>query len=189
MNPMTKPPHLAQRHLSQVVVIDVQQKLCAAMPADEAVTVVRNIGILLQAAALLDVPPLYTEQYPQGLGPTVDALQPWLGNVPRIEKTVFSCWQAPGFRQHLTTDRPQVILTGMEAHICVLQTALDLQAHGHQVIIAADAVLSRRSAHRENALQRMMQAGVIVSNTESIVFEWLGAAGSDAFKQISKLIR
>jgi nicotinamidase-related amidase len=180
---------IAQRHLSQLVVIDVQEKLCAAMPAEEAQAVIRNIGILLQAAALLDVPPLYTEQYPQGLGPTLESLQPWLGQVPRIEKTVFSCWQAPGFRQHLTSDRPQVILSGMEAHICVLQTALDLQAHGHQVIIAADAVLSRRSAHRDNALQRLTQAGVIVSNTESIVFEWLGAAGSDAFKQISKLIR
>jgi len=186
---VTKLPDIAQRHLCQLVVIDVQQKLCAAMLADEAETVVRNLGILLQSAQLLDVPSLYTEQYPQGLGATVDALQPWLGNVPRIEKTVFSCWQAPGFRQHLTGDRPQIILTGMEAHICVLQTALDLQAHGHQVIIAADAVLSRRHANKENALQRLMQAGVIVSNTESIVFEWLGAAGSDAFKQISKLIR
>jgi len=186
---VTKLPDIAQRHLCQLVVIDVQQKLCAAMLADEAETVVRNLGILLQSAQLLDVPSLYTEQYPQGLGATVDALQPWLGNVPRIEKTVFSCWQAPGFRQHLTGDRPQIILTGMEAHICVLQTALDLQAHGHQVIIAADAVLSRRHANKENALQRLMQAGVIVSNTESIVFEWLGAAGSDAFKQINKLIR
>ncbi|MCB5208139.1 isochorismatase family protein [Methylovorus mays] len=186
---MTQPSYLSQRHLSQVVVIDVQQKLCAAMPAEEAERVVRNIGILLQAAALLEIPRLYTEQYPQGLGPTLQALQPWLGDVPRIEKTVFSCWQAPGFRQHLTSDRPQVILTGMEAHICVLQTALDLQAHGHQVIVAADAVLSRLGLHRDNALQRLLQAGVIVSNTESIVFEWLGAAGSDAFKQISKLIR
>lgn len=186
---MTKPPYLAQRHLCQVVVVDVQQKLSAAMPADEAEAMIRHIGILLQAARLLDVPSLYTEQYPQGLGATLEALQPRLGNAPRIEKTVFSCWQAPGFRQHLTSDRPQIILTGMEAHICVLQTALDLQAHGHQVMIAADAVLSRRNAHKENALQRLMQAGVIVSNTESIVFEWLGAAGSDAFKQISKLIR
>ncbi|MCB4809885.1 isochorismatase family protein [Methylovorus menthalis] len=186
---MSKPPFLAQRHLSQVVVIDVQEKLCAAMPAEEAQTVVRNIGILLQAAALLEVPRLYTEQYPQGLGPTLETLLPWLGDVPRIEKTVFSCWQAPGFRQHLTSDRPQVILTGMEAHICVLQTALDLQAHGHQVIVAADAVLSRQTLHRDNALQRLSQAGIIVSNTESIAFEWLGAAGSDAFKQISRLIR
>ncbi|HWU34998.1 MAG TPA: isochorismatase family protein [Methylovorus sp.] len=186
---MNKPALIAQRHLSQVVVIDVQQKLCAAMPAEAAQTMLRNIGILLQAAALLDVPSLYTEQYPQGLGPTMEALQPWLEKTPRVEKTVFSCWQAPGFRQHLTSDRPQIVLAGMEAHICVLQTALDLQAHGHQVIIAADAVLSRQIAHRDNALQRLLQAGVMVSNTESIVFEWLGAAGSDAFKQISKLIR
>jgi nicotinamidase-related amidase len=180
---------IARRDHSQLVVIDVQEKLAAAMPADAMQAVARNCGILLQAAALLEIPALYTEQYPKGLGQTVIELMPWLTPDMRVEKTVFSCCAEPRFCRQLTSDRPQVILAGMEAHICVLQTALELQQMGRQVFVAEDAVLSRDLANKANALARLRHAGVIVSNTESIVFEWLGRAEGEAFKQISQLVR
>lgn len=180
---------LAVQESSQLVIIDVQEKLAAAMQAEPLAQLVRNCGILLQAAALLEIPRLYTEQYPKGLGPTVEALAPWLDASARIEKTAFSCAEVPAFRSQLTSDKPQLILAGMEAHICVLQTAIGLQQLGHQVIVAEDAVLSRNPEHKRNALLRLHQAGIMVSNTESIVFEWLGRAEGDAFKAISRLIR
>lgn len=180
---------LANHPLSQLVMIDVQEKLAAAMAEEQLATLVRNSDILLQAAQLLDVPVMYTEQYPQGLGQTLDTLREKLSNAPRIEKTAFSCFAVPAFREQLQADKSQIVLAGMEAHICVLQTALQLQQAGYQVIIAEDAVLSRSPANKANALARLRQAGIIISNTESIVFEWLGNAEGAAFKEISRLVR
>lgn len=180
---------IVQRDSSQLVIIDMQVRLAAVMPTDAMQAVTKNCGILLQSAALLEIPIIYTEQYPKGLGATVSDLMSWLTANMRVEKTVFSCSEEPKFCRQLTSDRPQIILAGMEAHICVLQTALQLQDMGRQVFVAEDAVLSRNAAHKTNALHRLRQAGVIVSNTESIIFEWLGRAEGDAFKQISRLIR
>lgn len=182
-------PHLADRNRSQLVLVDIQEKLCAAMPADGLTDVLKHCAILLQAAALLEIPCLYTEQYPKGLGPTHGALMPWLTQAPRIEKTAFSCLAVPAFRTRLIADRTQIVLVGMEAHICILQTALDLLHDGYQVIVLEDAVLSRNPVNRSNALARLRAAGVIVSTTESTVFEWLNCAEGDAFKQISRLVR
>ncbi|MCB5190763.1 isochorismatase family protein [Methylobacillus arboreus] len=181
--------HLAIREQSQLVIVDVQEKLAAAMAEDAIASLARNCGILLQAAGLLEIPVIYTEQYPKGLGSTLAEFSPWLEKAARVEKTAFSCHAVPAFRSQLTRDRPQLVLAGMEAHICVLQTALQLQQHGHQVIVAEDAVLSRHPANKANALQRLQQAGVVVSNTESIVFEWLEKAEGDAFKAISRLVK
>lgn len=183
------PALTSERQASQLVVIDVQDKLCGAMPPDALESVLKNCGILLQAARLLEIPAVVTEQYPQGLGPTRAELIPFLDDVPRVEKTCFSCCDETAFRSRLSGDRRQIILAGMESHICVLQTALQLQGLGKQVFVAEDAVLSRNPAHKANALARLRQAGVIVSNTESVVFEWLKVAGGDAFRQISRLIR
>lgn len=180
---------VSRRNQSQLVVIDVQEKLAAAMPADAMQAVAKNCGILLQAAALLEIPVLHTEQYPQGLGHTLPELKPLLAAAAAIEKTVFSCCEEPRFCRQLTGDRPQVILAGMEAHICVLQTALQLQQMGRQVFVVEDAVLSRSAANKLNALKRLRHAGVVISNTESVVFEWLGRAEGEAFKQISRLVR
>jgi nicotinamidase-related amidase len=182
-------PAICVRGLSQLAIVDVQEKLCAAMPAEALQAVVKNCGILLQAALLLEIPLVHTEQYPKGLGPTLAAFAPWLGNVTAVEKTCFSCCDESAFRTRLHRDRSQIVLAGMEAHICVLQTALQLQESGRQVFIVEDAVLSRRDAHKQNALVRLRQAGIIVTNTESVVFEWLKVAEGDAFKQISKLVR
>jgi len=93
------------------------------------------------------------------------------------------------FSRQLTRDRSQMVLVGMEAHICVLQTALDMLAVGKQVLVAEDAIISRNPTHKENAIARMREAGCIISNTESIMFEWLSKAEGDAFKAISQLIR
>jgi len=180
---------LAHRAQSQLVIVDVQEELCGVMAPEALQAVVKNCGILLQAAQLLDIPRLYTEQYPKGLGATLPELMALLPASGRVEKTVFSCSEEPTFCSKLTTDKPQVILAGMEAHICVLQSALGMQQMGRQVFVAEDAVLSRSPANKANALHRMRQAGIIISNTESIVFEWLKVAEGDAFKQISRLIR
>jgi nicotinamidase-related amidase len=182
-------PLTSQRVLSHLAIIDVQNKLCAVMLEESLKDMLKNCAILLQAAALLEIPALYTEQYPKGLGITHSELAPWLEKKPRIEKTAFSSCDEPRFCLQLTSDRPQVVLAGMEAHICILQTALALQDMGRQVFVAEDAVLSRSASNKANALSRLHHAGVIVSNTESIVFEWLGKAEGDAFKQVSRLIR
>ena len=177
---------IAARHLSQLVVVDVQEKLAAAMPAGDLQLLVKHCGILLQATALLEIPVLHTEQYPKGLGPTLPELAI---TGAAIEKTAFSCCAEPRFCRQLTGDRPQVVLAGMEAHIYILQTALALQADGRQVFVVEDAVLSRNAVNKANAMSRLRHAGVVVTNTESVVFEWLGKAEGDAFKQISRLVR
>jgi len=182
-------PHTSQRNLSHLIIIDMQIKLASAMDADAMQSVSKNCGILLQAAKLLDIPALYTEQYPRGLGATLSELEAFLTDIPKVEKTTFSCSDEPKFKRHLTSDRPQLILAGMEAHICVLQTALSLVGTNHQVFVVEDAIISRSPANKANAIQRLLKAGCMISNTESVVFEWLKVAEGDAFKQISRLIR
>jgi nicotinamidase-related amidase len=174
--------------LSQLILIDLQTRLLSAMPQEAMQTVIRNCGILAQAATMLEVPVIVSEQYPKGLGNTVPELLAFLPNIKPVEKLTFSCMAEPKFSRQLTRDHSQVVIAGMEAHICVLQTALDLQ-NSKQVFVAEDAIISRNPANKANALARMREAGCIISNTESIVFEWLGKADSDAFKAISLLIR
>ncbi len=186
---MSLAPLKLQVTSSQLVLLDMQVKLASAMPVDAMADVVKNCGILLQAAKILDVPLIVTEQYPQGLGHTLPELTALLPACNPVEKIAFSCVNEPKFNRQLTRDHAQVVLSGMEAHICILQTALDLLAAGKQVFIAEDAVISRSYANKANAIARMRDAGCVISNTESIVFEWLGMAGSDAFKTISKLVR
>ncbi len=177
-----EPAKLVRAADSALVVIDLQERLAAAMPSRESV--VRAAGILLDAAACLDIPVLFTEQYPKGLGSTVAevAIKLPKGST-RIEKTAFSASAA------LPLTRPQVVLAGMEAHVCVLQTAIELAAAGREVFVVADAVCSRAEANYSNALARLRAAGVVVTNTESVLFEWLHDAAHEQFRTISKLIR
>ena len=184
-----KPSLISQAAYSQLVIVDVQEKLVAVMDPATMPQVMNNCAILLQASTLLDIHAIYTEQYPKGLGATSRELLTLLSANQRVEKTVFSCSDEPTFNRKLTGDRPQIVLAGMEAHICILQTALALHAQGRQVFVAEDAVISRNAENKTNALERLRQAGVIVSNTESILFEWLGKAEGETFKKISKLIR
>ena len=179
----------ARASLSQLILIDIQTRLSSVMQQDAMHAVIKNSGILAQAAALLEVPVIVTEQYPSGLGNTLPELLELLPNAKPIEKITFSCMAEPKFSRHLTRDHSQIVLAGMEAHICILQTAIDLIAAGKQVLVVEDAIISRNPANKDNALARMRDAGCIITNTESTVFEWLGRADGDAFKAISKLVR
>jgi nicotinamidase-related amidase len=185
---MTQVASKADRNQCQLVIVDMQTKLSSVMN-EHIAEVVKNCAILLQSAALLEIPSIITEQYPKGLGPTVPELSPYILGKKIVEKTAFSCCGEPTFSAQLLGDRTQVVLAGMEAHICVLQTALDLLAQGKTVFVLEDAVISRKPENKRNALNRMREAGVIISNTESWVFECLKVAQGDTFKKISQLIR
>lgn len=174
---------------SQLIIIDVQTKLCAVMPAVEMQTVIKNTNILLQAAHHLQVPVLVTEQYPQALGATMPEIAQHFSAIKPIEKMAFSAYAEPKFKAQCQRDKSQIILAGLETHICVLQTALDLMAQGKQVIVVEDAVISRNVDNKRNAINRLANAGCIITNTESVVFEWLGHAKHEAFKEIAKLIK
>ncbi|MBL1319526.1 MAG: hydrolase [Methylophaga sp.] len=174
---------------SLLVLIDIQQRLLSAMPEHAGEAMVHQAAVLGQAANKLNIPVMVTEQYPEGLGETVEALQSQVSFPEKIEKTCFSCADSNNFMSSLrTSHRRQVILTGMETHICVLQTALALIAQGFQVFVVEDAICSRTQQNQDNALHRLRQAGVIITNTESVLFEWLSDAKHPAFKTLSKLI-
>jgi nicotinamidase-related amidase len=182
---------LAAADDSALVVIDTQTRLNGAMAAACAHEPVENGARLLSAASILGVPVLHTEQYPKGLGPTAPEVVAALPQTRlAFEKTCFSCYAAPGFAEGCRAlGRRQMILFGIEAHVCVLQTAFDLRAAGYQVFVVADAVCSRQTINRDNALARMRHAGVIVTNTESVLFEWVGDAQHASFKRIAALMK
>ena len=174
---------------SHLVIIDTQTRLTAAMKEPVREQVIANSSRLCQAATLLDIPITHTEQYPQGLGETEPALQTYLAS-EAIEKTSFSCCKTEPFPSRLAQERRrQIVLCGMESHVCVLQTAMHLKQLGYQVFVVEDAVCSRHKHHHKNALQRLHQAGIVVSSTESTLFEWLQNASHEHFKVISRLIR
>lgn len=180
---------LANLDSCQLVVIDMQTKLATAMPAESMTAVVKQTQIMLQAVQMLAMPTLFTEQYPQGLGHTIPELIASISPAIVIEKTAFSACAEPKFNAKLSRDKSQVVLLGMEAHICVLQTALDLLANHKQVFVLEDAVISRNPANKANAIARMRDAGCVITNTESVLFECIGNAQHEAFKAIAKLIR
>lgn len=173
-----------------LVVVDVQERLFNAMDAERRDDMVANVKTLVSAARRLDVPVLVTEQYPKGLGRTLPELRSLLGDTPPFEKTAFSCCGADGFMDRIRAlGADHVILTGIEAHVCVLLTALDLLTRGLRVSIVADAVCSRRPANLEIGLGQARQASAVVTATETVVFQLLGGADSDAFRELSKLLR
>lgn len=176
---------------SVLVVIDLQQRLGDAMPGKVLNRVILNSTLLAKAAGLLDLPVLHTEQYPRGLGATHPTVGDALPVTTRtFTKTVFSCAGVPEFMAALAaTSRRQVVLAGMEAHICVLQTAFDLRAAGCEVFVVEDAICSRRLENYQNALDRLRQCGVQVVSAESVVFEWMRDATHPHFKTIQALLR
>jgi nicotinamidase-related amidase len=174
---------------SSLLIVDVQDRLLPAMA--DGNSVVARTKILQAAAKELDVPVAISEQYPKGLGHTVTELN---NNEAKVfEKLAFSCWRDDTMRDHFITlhesGRPQVIVTGIEAHVCVLQTAMDLAQAGFATYVVADAVASRKQQSADLAFGRMAGAGIQVVNTEMVVFELLGKAGSPAFKTLSALIK
>jgi len=169
-----------------LVVVDVQERINAVMADQHHVP---RLAVLVRAFQALDLPVLVTEQYPKGLGNTIPELAAIAGGTPLV-KDSFSCSGDTAFVAALERLRPrQVLLTGIETHVCVAQTALDLLHAGYQVQIPHDAVNSRRSADRKWALHRLQQAGAIISSTESALFELLDRCGTEDFRTISKLIK
>jgi nicotinamidase-related amidase len=179
------------RNDAVLVVIDVQERLMAVI--HERFEVERNIERLIRGAHLLGVPVIVTEQYAKGLGPTVEPLRRTLeetsGYRP-IEKECFSaCGSKPFSAQLGALDRRQVLLAGVETHVCVYQTARDLLSEGRAVSIVADAMSSRTPRNRDLGLQRMTADGARLSSTEMALFELLGVAGTEEFRAISKLVK
>jgi nicotinamidase-related amidase len=177
------------RESAQLVVVDVQEKLCRAMDPQVLEKLTGNISILIDTAAELGLPAVATEQYVKGLGETLPVLKEKL-TTPALEKMTFSCCGGDGFMETLAaTGRRQVILTGMETHVCVLQTALELLSSGYVVHLVTDAVMSRRKENWNTALKTMTAAGAVLTTTESVVFQLLRVAGTEEFKKLSKLVR
>lgn len=175
---------------SLLLVVDVQERLSAAMGQDELQRVVKNSGILLESAHALHVPVIVTEQYVKGLGPTVSALKEKTRSATFHEKLSFSCCGNEDFMSQLRkSGRRQIVVCGMETHVCVQQTVLDLLHEGFIVHVVSDAVMSRAPANRDTALEAMTLAGAVPTSTESVVFQWLKVAGTEVFKQISKLVK
>jgi nicotinamidase-related amidase len=180
--------HAAQMSAADtgLLVIDVQDKLLPKIPGAEALTL--NIAFLIDAARLLDMPVQATEQYPKGLGPTVPELARRLPERP--DKTAFSSCAVPSVVETFhRAARPKVVLAGIETHVCVLHTALDLLALDFRVFIAADAVGARYRIDHDTALRRLEQAGAVLTTAEGCAFEWVGGAGHGRFKEISRLVQ
>ena len=179
---------LVDRARSQLLIVDVQERLLPAMA--EAEQVLRACSLLMTAAARLDVPITVSEQYPKGLGPTVPALANLVAENRVLAKVDFSCAADPAIRDRLDTEgRDQLVVAGIEAHVCVLMTAMELIDAGREVFVVADAVSSRRQSSADLALDRLRAAGVSVVTTEMVLFEWLRRAGTEEFKEISRLIK
>ena len=169
-----------------LLVVDMQEKLLPKiMMAEE---VIRNASFLVNAAKVLGVPVLGTEQYPKGLGPTVEPIRGMLTKV--WEKQTFSAVGEGGALDFLKSDaRIKVVVVGIEAHICIMQTVLDLLNQGFHVFVCVDAVSSRYAIDVKIALKRMQQAGAILVTAEACVYEWLETAANPAFKEISAMVQ
>ena len=175
---------------SCLIVIDMQERLVPAMQAPART--IRNARVLIAAAAELGVPVLLTEQYPKGLGPTVPELAraAEAAGAAILPKMHFSCMEEPGFAAAFrATGRRQAVIAGMEAHICVMQTAVSLMEQGHEVFVVTDATSSRTLESEKACLDRLQACGAGIVTTEMVVFEWLGQAGTPAFKALLPLIK
>jgi len=176
---------------SHLLLIDMQERFLPVIPsmADEQ-PLGRACRQLLAGAALLGVETTITEQYPKGLGATLPSLIAAAPTAPRLAKMHFSAWDDPAIRAHLGRgQRDQIVLCGVEAHVCVLHTATDLLAAGKTVVVAGDAVASRSDLHRALALEALRDLGALVIPAESILMRWQRLAGTPTFKAISSLIK
>lgn len=181
-------PNILNKEDSVLVIIDIQEKLVAALDKD---IVVKRAAILAQAANILGIPVLVTEQYPKGLGNTVEDVKKHLSDeTPIIEKTAFSALQAEGFSEKLKSlGKKQVVVCGIETHVCVHQSVADLLNEGYEVYVAKDACASRNKYEFKQGIERMMENGAKITCLEIILFEWLKDAKNPKFKEIQVLIK
>ncbi len=184
---------LLARDKSQLLIVDVQDKLLDAISGKDRV--VERCVRLVRAARTLDVPITLSEQYPQGLGPTVEPIREAVANAGFVvDKVEFSCMRKRALRDRLhelrRQGRPQVVIGGIEAHVCVLQTAIDLEAQGFEAFVVADAIGSRskvepQARHRPGC----SKAGADIVDSEMVLFEWLERAGTPEFKELHALVK
>lgn len=179
------------RDKAVLLVIDVQERLGSAMAPEQFARLVKNTKTLVEGAKILGMPVYATEQYPKGLGPTVADVRSVLPeDAPPIEKLAFSCGAVKELARRLyVSGRRQVVIAGMETHVCVFQTVRDLTVGGYQPFVARDAVCSRTTENHETGLALMRETGATISSTEAVLFDLLGAAGTPEFKAISPMLR
>lgn len=173
---------------SLLIIIDIQERLAQVM--SERQKVVNNCLHLIELSKLLNIPVVVTEQYPKGLGPTVEEIKSALPEYTPFEKLSFNCCGEKGFLEQIESfKRKQLILTGMETHICVLQTCLGLLEKDFYVHVVSDAVCSRSEENKKIGLELMRDAGAVITCTETVLFQELKIAGTQEFKIISKRIK
>ncbi len=181
-------PNLLRKDDTLLVIIDIQAKLLNVMFEKEGL--VSGCRKLIQSAKILEIPTIMTEQYPKGMGATDPEILKLLEEIKAIEKLHFSCCGVEDFNKKVESFRKkQIVVIGIEAHVCVLQTVYDLMHQGYFVYVPYDAVSSRKESDYRNALDRMRQAGAVVGSVESAIFELLEKAGTPVFKEISKIIK
>jgi nicotinamidase-related amidase len=177
------------RKNAAILVIDVQSRLTPAMPPDALARVVKYGRALILAGKELGIPVLATEQYPKGLGPLIPELRELLPSPPLV-KMHFSCGAEPAFAAALEKlGRRQLIVCGMEAHVCVFQTVRDLVGMGYEVHLCADAVSSRQDVHRTSGIELCREAGAVITNAETAIFDLLHVAGTEEFKRVAPLVK
>ena len=175
---------------SCLMIVDIQEKLSVVMTEKVINRLKSNADVLLTAADRLNVPVIVTMQYPKGLGDVENFVKDKLNEKSKcFEKTSFSCLGAEGLPEHLEKlNKKQIIMIGLESHICVLQSAIELTEKGYDVFVVSDAIASRKLTSYETSLTRLEQANIWLLNTESVLFEWLSNASHPEFKSLSKLI-
>jgi len=179
---------LLERDRSCLLIVDVQERLTPVM--SDPRRVLHNCVLLMRAAQRLGVPILVSEQYPKGLGPTMVDLRPYLPEAGALPKLHFSAAADQAILAKLQGfGRGQVVIAGIETHVCVLQSAIDLKAKGFEVMVAADACASRRIESEQMGWSRMRQCGVELLSVEMVLFEWMHQAGTPEFKELSALIK
>jgi nicotinamidase-related amidase len=180
-----------KRENLSLVVIDMQERLMNAIPEQKRESTIKNASLLIEAAKTFEIPITLTEQYPRGLGPTIPEIKDCVGDgLKPIEKVVFSCARSPEFRSAIEeTQRREALICGIETHVCVLQTVMDMINNGYVIYVAADAVASRKDLDWEKGISLIEKAGAVVGTTEAFVFQLLERAGTEEFKTISKLLK
>ncbi|MCF8262806.1 MAG: hydrolase [Melioribacteraceae bacterium] len=185
---MIRNPKILERTKTALLIIDIQERILGVMQNPKGV--VENTVKLIEGMKILNIPVYFTEQYPKGLGATESTIKAALGNSEAIQKMSFSCGGAGElFKDFRRKGIEQIIICGIESHVCVQQTVLDLLANNFQVDVIADAISSRKKVDYNTALFRMQSNGAEVTTTESVLFELLNVCGTDEFKSVSKLVK